>query len=64
MAKKPKNPRFPKKPKSSNIDTLERWAKKCEEIKSDYIKKFSEWKKSDDKKVALIKRGDKARSLK
>lgn len=62
--KEPKKPKFPKKPKSKSIDALERWARKCEEIKSEYSKKHSEWKKQENRVKALILKGNKAKELK
>ena len=64
MVRKPRKPKFPRKSKSSNADSLERWVKKCEELANAYNKKHSEWKKLDDRKVSLIKRGEKAKVLK
>lgn len=61
--KKPKRPKFPKKPKSKSIEALERWARKCEEIKSEYSKKFSDWKKQDNRLKSLVLRGTKAKEL-
>jgi hypothetical protein len=61
--KEPKKPKFPRKPKSKSLDALERWARKCKEIKAEYMKKYSEWKKQDNKVKALILEGMKAKEL-
>lgn len=61
--KAPKKPSFPKKPKSKSVEALERWARKCEEKKAEYTKKYSEWKKQDNRLKALIMRGTKAKEL-
>ncbi|MCZ8156193.1 MAG: hypothetical protein O9264_08755 [Leptospira sp.] len=62
--KKPNKPKFPKKPKSNNPDALERWVKRCEEIRSDYNKKEAEWKKEDTRVKNLIAKGKKAKEIK
>lgn len=59
--KAPKKPKFPRKPKSRSIEALERWARKCQEIKAEYMKKFSVWKKEDNRVKALILQGNKAK---
>ncbi len=63
-SRKPNKPKFPRKPKSSNIETLERWVERCEKLKTAYNKKYAEWKKIDDKKKSLITKGSKAKVLK
>ncbi|MDF3822212.1 hypothetical protein P3G55_20075 [Leptospira sp. 96542] len=62
--KAPKKPKFPRKPKSKSVDALERWARKCEEIRTEYNKKYSEWKKHDNRIKALTSKGMKAKELK
>lgn len=61
--KAPKKPKFPRKPKSKSIEALERWARKCKELKAEYMKKYSEFKKYDNHVKALIIAGMKAKEL-
>lgn len=63
-ARKPRTPKFPKKPKSNNPEALERWVKRCSELRADYDKKYSEWKKKNDRIKSLIEKGNKAKAVK
>lgn len=54
--RKPKNPKFPPKPKSESIEALQRWEDRCSEIRKAYDEKLKAYNDYSNRKQSILKR--------
>ena len=61
--RKPKNPKFPSKPKSESIEALQKWEDRCNEIRKAYDEKLKAYNDYSNRKQSILNRVRTAKNL-